>query len=460
MFLLEMIPLVLLLGLVVFARWPLNRAAPLSLAAMVVYRLVQQNLIIAAPLKGLLVGIDICLILVGAMAFLEHLKSNGQITQIQEELGRMTTNKVVQALLLAWIFGSFVEGISGFGTPAMLIAPLMVALGFRPLSAVVVCLLANSTAVIFGAVGTPVTVGFEGLFTDAGFVRKAALVSLLSSWLIPFFIVRSIVKLEELPGVSFREQIRLSMLFAVVFLVPFYLCARWAYEFASIIAPLIALFIILGIYKHPHPRRLILAMKAYFIVIVLLILSRILLGKVTETINLGSGLSHTLRLNNPGIVFLLYVLAARGQRHIRSTLTKLSRVFVAVSSLACLSYLYFVSGFFHEIVDQVGRQLYFLLAIPLGAVGSFLAGSATVSNLFFANLIPTVYALHQLDPQILLMMQLLGAGAGNMIALQNMAAVQAAVSLHDQENRILKQTLIPCLIYIALMVLWARLLYF
>ena len=61
----------------------------------------------------------------------------------------------VQVILIAWLFGSFIEGASGFGTPAAIAAPLMVAIGFPPLAAVVFGLMIQSTPVSFGAVGTP-----------------------------------------------------------------------------------------------------------------------------------------------------------------------------------------------------------------------------------------------------------------------------------------------------------------
>ena len=67
-----------------------------------------------------------------------------------------------QVILIAWLFGSFIEGASGFGTPAAIAAPLMVAIGFPPLAAVVFGLMIQSTPVSFGAVGTPMLVGVQG----------------------------------------------------------------------------------------------------------------------------------------------------------------------------------------------------------------------------------------------------------------------------------------------------------
>ena len=74
----------------------------------------------------------------------------------------------MQAIIVAWLFGCFIEGASGFGTPAAVAAPLMVALGFPALAAVMVGMMIQSTPVSFGAVGTPIVVGVSGGLDKAG----------------------------------------------------------------------------------------------------------------------------------------------------------------------------------------------------------------------------------------------------------------------------------------------------
>ncbi|MCD6516889.1 MAG: L-lactate permease [Candidatus Aminicenantes bacterium] len=67
----------------------------------------------------------------------------------------------VQVVIIAWLFGSFIEGSAGFGTPAAIAAPLMVALGFPALAAVMIGMMIQSTAVTFGACGTPILIGVK-----------------------------------------------------------------------------------------------------------------------------------------------------------------------------------------------------------------------------------------------------------------------------------------------------------
>ncbi len=74
----------------------------------------------------------------------------------------------MQAIIIAWLFGSFIEGASGFGTPAAIVAPLLVAIGFPAMAAVMLGMLVQSTPVSFGAVGTPIIIGItSGLDSEA-----------------------------------------------------------------------------------------------------------------------------------------------------------------------------------------------------------------------------------------------------------------------------------------------------
>ena len=86
--------------------------------------------ILAASVHGLLVALEIGLLVFGALLFYNYLKEDGFIQQLENALQQFSTNKLVIAILLAFFFGSFVEGVSGFGTPAMIFAPLLLGLGF------------------------------------------------------------------------------------------------------------------------------------------------------------------------------------------------------------------------------------------------------------------------------------------------------------------------------------------
>ena len=123
---------------------------------------VSGSRVLASSLQGLIITLGILWIIFGAIMLLNTLKYSGAITTIREGFSNITDDRRVQVILIAWLFGCFIEGASGFGTPAAVAAPLMVALGFPALAAVVFGMMIQSTPVSFGAVGTPLIVGVQG----------------------------------------------------------------------------------------------------------------------------------------------------------------------------------------------------------------------------------------------------------------------------------------------------------
>ena len=119
--------------------------------------------ILASTLQGLIISISILWIIFGAILLLNTLKYSGAINTIRSGFSDISKDRRVQVIIIAWLFGCFIEGASGFGTPAAVAAPLMVAVGFPPIAAVVFGMMIQSTPVSFGAVGTPLLVGVQGL---------------------------------------------------------------------------------------------------------------------------------------------------------------------------------------------------------------------------------------------------------------------------------------------------------
>src|SRR5690554_7104724 len=150
---------ILLLGL----RWPARTAMPVVfVATAVIAHLawdVTLNRILASTLQGLVVTVGVLWIIFGAILLLNTLKHSGGITAIRAGFTTISPDRRIQAIIIAWLFGCFIEGASGFGTPAAIAAPLLVAIGFPAMAAVLMGMLVQSTPVSFGAVGTPIIVG-------------------------------------------------------------------------------------------------------------------------------------------------------------------------------------------------------------------------------------------------------------------------------------------------------------
>ena len=113
----------------------------------------------AASLKGLVVAAELLFIVFGAILLLATVTRGGAITTIRKSFQDISPDRRVQVIIVAWLFGSFIEGSAGFGTPAAVAVPLLVGLGFPALPAVVAGMIIQSTPVSFGAVGTPILVG-------------------------------------------------------------------------------------------------------------------------------------------------------------------------------------------------------------------------------------------------------------------------------------------------------------
>lgn len=130
--------------------------------------------ILASWIQGLFITFDILWIIFGAILLLNILKYSGGISVIRQSFADISPDRRVQVIIIAWLFGSFLEGSAGFGTPAAIASPLLLALGYPALAAVMVGLMAQSTAVTFGAVGTPILIGVQGGLQSAMFSEQLA----------------------------------------------------------------------------------------------------------------------------------------------------------------------------------------------------------------------------------------------------------------------------------------------
>lgn len=165
--LLAVVPILVALILMVGLRWPSTRAMPLAfitsvILAMLVWKLSALQ-VGALFIQGIINAIGVLIIVFGAILIYYTLTYSGAMETIQAGMTKVSPDRRVQAIVIGYMFGAFIEGAAGFGTPAALAAPLLLGLGFPPLCAAVMCLVFNSFPVTFGAVGTPVIMGFASL---------------------------------------------------------------------------------------------------------------------------------------------------------------------------------------------------------------------------------------------------------------------------------------------------------
>ena len=223
-------------------------------------------MIIAASLQGLILAVSLIYIIFGALLLLATLTKSGAMSSIRKAFIRVSPDRRIQAIIIGWLFGSFIEGSAGFGTPAAVCAPLLLALGFPAMAAVMVGLIIQSTAVSFGAAGTPILIGVSGGL-DSALVRdylvlqgveyrhyleeiaiRVAAIHALTGTLVPLFLSAMLTRFYGSKR-SFREGLevwRFALFASVSFTVPYFLCAYFlGPEFPSIVGSSVGLTIVI-----------------------------------------------------------------------------------------------------------------------------------------------------------------------------------------------------------------------
>jgi lactate permease len=269
--LLSLSPIMVVAIFLVALRWPAAKAMPLSYITAVLVALLFWKLsfaqVAAATLNGLVVTLTLLYIIFGAILLLNTLSESGGLAVIRRGFTGITPDRRVQVIIVAWLFGSFIEGSAGFGTPAAVCVPLLVGLGFPAKSAVISGVLIQSTPVSFGAVGTPILVGVQrGLQGSPEVVAlsekmglqswtellpiigaKVALIHAIAGILIPLMVVVVMTRFFG-KNRSVREGLRVwkfAVFAALAMTIPYVIIAhRLGPEFPSLIGSLIGLAIV------------------------------------------------------------------------------------------------------------------------------------------------------------------------------------------------------------------------
>ncbi|KIL42850.1 lactate permease [Jeotgalibacillus alimentarius] len=515
----------------VILRLPATKAMPISLAvtALLAFFVWQVPVVhlSAAVIEGLIIAVSILWIVFGAILLLNTLKKSGALDSIRNGFTQITADRRVQLIIIAWLFGSFIEGAAGFGTPAAIAAPLLVALGFPPLAAVALALIADSSAVSFGAVGTPIIVGVnQGLNEGSALApvvqeelvgaaigpylqevaSTAVFIDLFIGTFIPLILVIMLTRFFG-ENRSWKEgfQIAPFAIFAgLAFTVPAYTVATLlGPEFPSIIGGLAGLMIVVPAAKNGFllPEKawdfaaadqvkaeavtggampLWKAWLPYLIVTSLLVLTRIdaiplkgwlrevqvgwsnilgteittffepfyLPGTVFLAAVLLTALLHGMRVKAVGSVFSQSVKTMAGTAIALGTAVPMVRIFInsGVNSADLLSMPLELADF----VSAAAGTNWPLAAPVIGALGSFISGSATFSSMMFSLFQFSVADQIGADPQIALALQVLGANAGNMICVLNVVAAASVVNLTGKEGTIIRMTLVPMMFYVTM----------
>ncbi len=372
---LSLLPILSIFFFLVILRWSAKKGMSYSFIITVLIAFFGWQMgvteIAAASFKGVLTALEVGVIVFGAVLLLNVLKESGAVDTIRTSFTSISPDRRVQAIIVAWLFGTFLEGAAGWGAPATVVGPLLIALGFPALAAVMVALMLQSTPVSYGAVGTPILVGVNTSLEDKPVVNsfldaegmelstfifnvggQVSIFHAMVGLIIPLFMSAMLTKFFG-KNRSFLEGLKVwpfAIFAGLAFVVPYSLTANFlGPEFPSIIGGLIGLAIVVplarkgflmpketfvfeprekwhaswisemaGDARAPKKISMFKAWLPYVLVALLLVVTRIdalglkaLLSSWVISFDdiLGTGITHSLTpLMIPGTVFIIVAI--------------------------------------------------------------------------------------------------------------------------------------------------------
>ncbi|MDH2923901.1 lactate permease [Nicoletella semolina] len=465
------------------------------------------TLVMANIVSGLGAVLTPITVIFGAILFNRFSEVSGATNTLRKWLGNINPNPVAQIMIIGWAFAFMIEGASGFGTPAAIAAPILVGLGFNPLKVAVLALIMNSVPVSFGAVGTPTWFGFgpmklaEEQILEIGSIT--AFIHSIAALIIPVMALRFIVSWREI-----RQNIVFIYISIFACVVPYLLIAQVNYEFPSLVGGAIGLFISvlvankgIGLAKVENTldQKAVTVgevAKALFptgLLIAILIITRIqqlpfkaMMNNATEWVSSSLGSFANFEISQ-GLIFslknilgtsvgtsykLLYVPAlipfvvtvliaipvfavsgAKTKDIFATSFSQTKKPFLALLGALIMVNLMLIGGD-NSMVKIIGQsfaqatgEYWTIFASYLGAVGAFFSGSNTVSNLTFGSVQLSTAETTGLSVSLILALQSVGGAMGNMVCINNIVAVCSVLNITNKEGSIIKQTVIPMIIY-------------
>jgi len=465
--------------------------AAAALIAIAVYRM-PVHLALLSTVNGAAYGLfPICWIVLTAVFLFNITVRSGQFEVIRHFMAGITADRRIQALLIAFSFGSFLEGTAGFGAPVAITAAMLAGLGFDPLYAAGLCLIANTAPVAFGSIGIPVTVmaqvtslpeqaisqivgrtlpflsallPFYIVVLMAGFkkateVAPAVLVSGLSFALIQYFTSNYIG--PALPDVLAGIGSIISLLVLLRFWQPRSIW-RFAREAGAFAPPSV----------RESPRRLLWALNPFIFLTLAIIIWGLAPVKnwlaASGTIQFpvpglhnaireynGSPIAHIYRFNYLSAAGTAILIAAilsllfsgltlkQGVAVFKATLRQLSFPILTIAVVLAFAYLVNDSGISQTIARCFASTgVFFPFFAPvLGWLGVFITGSDTSSNALFGRLQSATAVSIGVDPIVTVGANLSGGVIGKMISPQSIAVAAAAGGLIGRESDLFRFTL-------------------
>ncbi len=458
--------------------------------AIFVYGMPAKFAIVATG-HGAMYGLfPICWIVIAAVFLFNITVKSGQFEVIKHFMASITSDRRLQALLIAFSFGAFLEGTAGFGAPVAITAAMLVGLGFNPLYAAGICLIANTAPVAFGAVGIPVTVaaqvsGLPELAVSQMVGRTLPFLSVM----LPFYLVvlmsgvrnaKEVLPAILVSGISFAALqwftanflgpalpdviAGIGSIVCMVVLLKFWK-PRTLWRFKDEVAPALST-------DHQYSAGMILGAWTPFILLTMVIIAWGLppIKDALDSVGLikfeipglhnaiidknGNTIPSVFKFNYLSAagtaIFLSCIIAIalngityrEGYRVFLDTLAQLKFAIITVASVLGFAYILNVSGMTITLAQALASSgfLFPFFAPVLGWLGVFITGSDTSANALFAKLQHETATSIGVDPVVTVGANASGGVVGKMISPQSIAIAAAAGQLVGRESDLFRFT--------------------
>jgi lactate permease len=465
------------------------------------------KLALLSTANGALYGLfPICWIIISAVFLFNLTVKSGQFEIIKHFIASISSDRRIQALLIAFSFGSFLEGSAGFGAPVAITAAMLVGLGFNPLYAAGICLIANTAPVAFGSIGIPITVASQvSSIPELAISQMLGRTLPLLSILLPFYLVVLMSGFKKTMEVLPAVLVSGCSYSLIQWLLSNYLGPELPGVVAGV-GSIVSLIICLRFWKpktiwrfpnEPAPTinstityttgAVIRAWSPFIILTTMIIAWGMLpIKEVMNSIGLvqfefpglhnavmdksGNLMPHIFRFNYLSAagtsIFLSALIAipfvglkfSDGLKTFAATLNQLKFPIITVASVLGFAYTLNDSGITITMADALANTgvLFPFFAPVLGWLGVFITGSDTSSNALFGKLQFATAKSIGVDPVITVAANASGGVVGKMISPQSIAVAAAAGNLVGKESELFRFTLkhsFIMLIFICMIVL-------
>ena len=492
-FLLAMLPIIWLIIALSGLKMAGHVACPIALIITAVEALFlwKQKIIdvLTGGLEGFAMAIwPICLVIVAAVFTYNLVVHTKNMELIKKMLTSVSKDKRILVLIISWGFGGFMEGMAGFGTAVAIPAGILCGLGFDPIFAAMICLVANTTPVAFGSIGIPTVTaanvtGFSPHMTASYVVLQLAIMIIL----VPFFLVFITGKHEGAKGLGdYKEILFITLMSGVSFLIPQYLTAKFiGAELPAVIGSVcsMAVTIILAkvmlkgksskfdveIEEKEDERSLtvkdaLVAWSPFILVLVFLLLTSTLVPAIHDPLSAsksnvpiytGEGATpYTFTwVATPGVLILIAAFIGGiiqkcpiGEIFgvLGKTIVQMLKTIITIMAVLATAKIMGYSGMTQSIADFIVRvtgSFYPLVAPLIGSIGTFVTGSSTSSSVLFSKLQASTGAELNINQIWLVAANTVGSTAGKIISPQSIAVATAATATVGKESEILTKVI-------------------